>query len=196
MKKINKGLILTIIVVIALTIYLVNLEKQRNEEKTQIRTICEKFIEITDKFAVLPEEKQVLNTNITENEFKEYMLLMKKQLNDIMITNEEAVSLQYQVIEENLQKGYNKLEARTRQKRTIKKVAGYEFEGDQVTVKFENRLERTTKYFDGVEEQIENKGFDALYDEIILQKIDGEWKVVYANLQFNDYDQYYDLMMF
>ena len=113
-----------------------------------------------------------------------------------MILNEEAVLLQYQVIEENLQKGYNKLEARTRQKRTIKKVTGYEFDGNQVTVKFENRLERTTKYFDGVEEQIENKGFDALYDEIILQKIDGEWKVVYANLQFNDYDQYYDLMMF
>ena len=39
MKKINKGLILTIIVVIALTMYLINLEKQRNEETKIQQTV-------------------------------------------------------------------------------------------------------------------------------------------------------------
>lgn len=196
MKKINKGLILTVIVLVVLTIYLVNLEKQRNEEKPHIRTICEKFIEITDKYSVLPKEKQVLNTIIDQDEFEQYMMLMKNQLNNIMISKEDAVLLQYKVIGENLQNGYSKFEARTNQKRTIKKVTRYEFDGDQVTVKFENKVEKTTKYITGEEEQVENKSFDALYDEIILQKVNGEWKVVYANLQFNDYDKYYDFMMF
>lgn len=196
MKKINKGLILTIIVVIGLTIYLVNLEKQRNEEKTEIKSICENFIEVTDKYSVLPKEKQVINPNGNEEEYSKYITSVKNELENIMIPNEDAIMLQYQVIEENLGNGYNNLEARTNQKRTINKITGYDFDGNQVTVKFQNRVEKTTKYFDGIEEQVENKTFDAPYDEIILQKIDGEWKVVYANLQFNEYDKYFDYMMF
>lgn len=196
MKKINKGLILTIIVVIGLTIYLVNLEKQRNEEKPEIKSICENFIEVTDKYSVLPKEKQVINPNGNEEEYSKYITSVKNELENIMIPNENAIMLQYQVIEENLGNGYNNLEARTNQKRTINKITGYEFDGNQVTVKFQNRVEKTTKYFDGIEEQVENKTFDAPYDEIILQKIDGEWKVVYANLQFNEYDKYFDYMMF
>ena len=196
MKKINKGLILTIIVVIGLTIYLVNLEKQRNDEKPEIKSICENFIEVTDKYSVLPKEKQVINPNGNEEEYSKYITSVKNELENIMIPNEDAIMLQYQVIEENLGNGYNNLEARTNQKRTINKITGYDFDGNQVTVKFQNRVEKTTQYFDGIEEQVENKTFDAPYDEIILQKIDGEWKVVYANLQFNEYDKYFDYMMF
>lgn len=196
MRKVNKGLILTIIVVIGLIIYLVNLEKQRNEEKTEIKSICEKFIEITDKYSVFPKEKQVINSNVNEEEYNQYITTMNKELKNVMIPNEEAVLIQYQAIEENLKNGYNKLEARTDQRRTINKITEYEFDSNQVTVRFENKVEQITKYFDGIEEQSEKKAFNALQDEIILQKKDGEWKVVYANLQFNEYDKYFDYMMF
>lgn len=196
MKKINKGLILTIIVVIALTMYLVNLEKQRNEEKPEIKSICENFIKITDKYSVLPEEKRVINPTLTEEYYNEYITSMKNELKSIMVSNENAVLIQQQAIEENLEEGYNKFEARTNQKRTITRITGYEFDGNQVTVKFINKVEKTMKYFDGIEEKVENKTFEAAHDEMVLQKTDGQWKVVYANLQFNEYDRYYDFMMF
>ena len=41
LKKINKGLLLTIIVVAILIIYLTNLEKQRESDKTDIKNACE-----------------------------------------------------------------------------------------------------------------------------------------------------------
>ena len=196
MRKVNKGLILTIIVVIGLMIYLVNLEKQRNEEKTEIKSICEKFIEITDKYSVFPKEKQVINPNVNEEEYNQYITSMNKELKNVMIPNEEAVLIQYQAIEENLKNGYNELEARTNQRRTINKIIEYEFDNKRVTVRFENKVEQITKYFNGIEEQSEKKTFDALFDEIILQKIKGEWKVIYANLQFDENDKYFDYMMF
>ena len=196
MRKVNKGLILTIIVVIGLIIYLVNLEKQRNEEKTEIKSICEKFIEITDKYSVFPKEKQVINPNVNEEEYNQYITSMNKELKNVMTPNEEAVLIQYQAIEENLKNGYNELEARTNQRRTINKIIEYEFDGKQVTVRFENKVEQITKYFNGIEEQSEKKTFDALFDEIILQKIKGDWKVIYANLQFDEHDRYFDYMMF
>ena len=44
LKKINKGLILTIIVLAALLIYISGVEKQRNADKPDIRKACEDFI--------------------------------------------------------------------------------------------------------------------------------------------------------
>ena len=49
LKKINKGLILTILVLIVLILYFNNLEKQRDKDKPDIKKACEDFIELTDK---------------------------------------------------------------------------------------------------------------------------------------------------
>lgn len=59
-KKINKGFLLTLIVLLALIIYLVGVEEQRKEDKTNIQKVTEEFIEFTDKYTVLPEEMQTL----------------------------------------------------------------------------------------------------------------------------------------
>ena len=52
------------------------------------------------------------------------------------------------------------------------------------------------KYFDGTSEQTENKKFDTYYDTIILQKIDGKWKVVYSNLQFEENQVYHEEVIY
>ena len=36
-----------------------------------------------------------------------------------------------------------------------------------------------------------NNEFEASEDEIVLQKVEGKWKVVYANLQSDDNARYY-----
>lgn len=45
LKKINKGLILTILVLIVLILYFNDLEKQRDKDKPDIKKTCEDFIE-------------------------------------------------------------------------------------------------------------------------------------------------------
>ena len=189
LKKINKGLILTIIVLAALLIYISGVEKQRNADKPDIRKACEEFIALTDKYVVLPEDMQ--KSEVSEEKVNEYVNQMKNDVEKVMISNTEAVKIQEQVIENNLRNGYNALDVRSKVSRKIKKINGYEFDGNQVTVKLNNQVEIVTKVFDEIDSTKETETFDASSDEIILQKVDGKWKIVYSNLQFDGSNRYY-----
>ena len=96
LKKINKGLILTIIVLAALLIYISGVEKQRNADKPDIRKACEDFILLTDKYVVLPEDMQ--KSEVSEEKVNEYVNQMKSDVEKVMISNTEAVKIQKQVI--------------------------------------------------------------------------------------------------
>lgn len=189
LKKINKGLILTIIVLAALLIYISGVEKQRNADKPDIRKACEDFILLTDKYVVLPEDMQ--KSEVSEEKVNEYVNQMKSDVEKVMISNTEAVKIQKQVIESNLRNGYDALDVRIKMSRKIKKINGYEFDGNQVTVKLKDQVEIVTKVFDEIDSTKETETFDASNDEIILQKIDGKWKIVYSNLQFDGSNRYY-----
>lgn len=189
LKKINKGLILTIIVLAALLIYISSIEKQRNSDKPDIRKACEEFIALTDKYVVLPEDMQ--KSEVSEEKVNEYVNQMKNDVEKVMISNTEAVKIQEQVIENNLRDSYNALDVRSKVSRKIKKINGYEFDGNQVTVKLNNQVEIVTKVFDEIESTKETETFEASSDEIILQKVDGKWKIVYSNLQFDGSNRYY-----
>lgn len=189
LKKINKGLILTIIVLAALLIYISGVEKQRNADKPDIRNACEEFIALTDKYVVLPEDMQ--KSEVSEEKVNEYVNQMKNDVEKVMISNTEAVKIQEQVIENNLRDSYNALDVRSKISRKIKKINGYEFDGNQVTVKLNNQVEIVTKVFDEIDSTKETETFDASNDEIILQKIDGKWKIVNSNLQFDGSNRYY-----
>jgi len=189
LKKINKGLILTIIVLAALLIYISSIEKQRNADKPDIRKACEDFILLTDKYVVLPEDMQ--KSEVSEEKVNEYVNQMKSDVEKVMISNTEAVKIQKQVIENNLRNGYDALDVRIKMSRKIKKINGYEFDGNQVTVKLKDQVEIVTKVFDEIDSTKETETFDASNDEIILQKIDGKWKIVYSNLQFDGSNRYY-----
>ena len=83
---------------------------------------------------------------------------------------------------------------RTKNKRIITKISGYEFDGDQVKVTLKTSVESAYKYIEedtGAEKERQNSN-SSTNDEIILQKVDGQWKVVYSNMQFdNNNDIYY-----
>lgn len=191
LKKINKGLILTLVVLLAIIIYVVVVEKQREADKICIKQVCEDFINLTDKYSRLPEQMQNPGETIEESQVEEYKKQMKDDLKELMIDNEDAVKIQYQILEDVLSESYSELDVTINQKRKINRISEYEFDGNKVTVNCINNLERKIKYFDGTEEKLETKSFEALYDEIILQKEHGIWKVVYSNLQFNEYEKPY-----
>ena len=149
LKKINKGLILTIIVLAALLIYISGVEKQRNADKPDIRKACEDFILLTDKYVVLPEDMQ--KSEVSEEKVNEYVNQMKSDVEKVMISNTEAVKIQKQVIENNLRNGYDALDVRIKMSRKIKKINGYEFDGNQVTVKLKDQVEIVTKVFDEID---------------------------------------------
>ena len=195
LKKINKGLLLTIIVVAVLVIYLTNLEKQREADKTDIKKACEDFIALTDEFVVLPEDMQTYTGEISKENEEKIETQLKEALKKQMVDNDKAIDIQYEYLVDKLQNGYEtENEVKTKNKRTITKISGYEFDGNQVTVTIKTSTETTYKYkedFTGEEKERKDTNTSSS-DEIVLQKVDGKWKVVYSYLQFDVGNNYYD----
>lgn len=172
LKKINKGFVLTTIVLIAIIVYFINLEKQRENEKTDIQKVCENYFEIVDQYSVLPEDT-------SEKAIQEYIKQMKNELSKIMIDNQDAIDIQSKILENNLKNEYDSDQIKIKVSRKIKKIKSYQFDGNKVTVNFSNKIEETIK-----NNQINE--YNSNQDQVILQKIKGEWKIVYANLKFED----------
>lgn len=200
LKKINKGFILTVIVLVALSIYLINLEKQREADKKEIEEVCEQYIEFTNKYVVLPEEYQKLTQQISDTELNKYKEELETKLKEQMIDNKNAVNLQYQILASILDGNFSKNSIVTNISRTITDELKYEFDGDQVQVTFTAKLSKTEKYLendDDTEEEAKtrNNTQNTYNDQINLQKVNGEWKIVYSNLQFYSSNGAYTDMM-
>ena len=194
-RKINKGLLLTTIVIAILIIYLTNLEKQRDADKVDIKKSCEDFIALTDEYVVLPEDMRTYTGDISKENEEKIEIQLKEALKKQMVDNDKAIDIQYEYLVDKLQDGYGtENEVKTKNKRTITKISGYEFDGNQVTVTLKTSTETTYKYKDVLtEEEKERKDTrTSSSDEIVLQKVDGKWKIVYSYLQFDVGNNYYD----
>lgn len=196
LRKINKGLILTIIVLVILTIYLVGIERQRKADKEVIKTACEEFVDFTDKYLVYPENMQILTGQMSNSQKEEYEKQMKNELKKIMIDNDEAVKIQYEYLKAILENQDYEEEKRTNIDRKITKITGYEFDGNQVTVTFNSKVEISSKYLESGEEKTRQNSHETSQDEIVLQKVDEKWKVISADLRYYGYNnQYTDSMV-
>ena len=185
LKKINKGFILTIIVLTALIIYLVNVEIQRKDDKPAIKQACENYIEIISKYAVLPEEYQVVNKKLAKEDTEKYEKEFSDKLNEVMVENEKARELQKNSIKYYWGETRNATSVLTKFDKKINKFKSFEFDGDQVTVIFASETNKKIKYaYEDSEEQIKDESFKSHYDEsITLKKENNTWKVIYADLE-------------
>ena len=184
-KKINKGFILTAIVLTALIIYLVNVEIQRKDDKPAIKQACENYIEIICKYAVLPEEYQVINKKISKEDTEKYEKEFSNKLNEAMVENETAKEIQKNSIKYYWEETRNATSVLTKLDKKITKFKGFEFDGDQVTVTFTSETNKKIKYaYEDSEEQIKDENFKSHYDEsITLKKEENKWKVIYADIE-------------
>ena len=185
LKKINKGFILTLIVVVALYIYIANVEKRRKIEIIEIDKVCNQVIDYTNKYLILPENMRILGKKPSQLEIDKYKEELKSELKKIMIENESAIELQYNIFVSELEKNFNDNRIVTEMSRTITDKPTYEFDGEQVKVTIKSKVSKSEKYQDGGEEKINQKSFETYNDQITLQKVNGKWKVIFVNFEFN-----------
>ena len=191
LKKINKGLVLTIIVLIILIIYLAGVEKQRKADRADIKVACENFLNITDKYSVLPEEIRTLTGEELENKKQEYIKELHNELEKVMIENEDAIKIQQDFAIANLNSGYQDGETRIKFEHTNIEMSSFTFDGDQVTVSINGQIETASNYMnDNNEIKEKQNSMPIAMEEITLQKVNGKWKVVYANLIYYSENSY------
>lgn len=109
-----------------------------------------------------------------------------------MIDNDTAVKMQKDTLEEFVKSANNVFESVVGNfDKEIIKIKKFEFDENQVTVTFDAKIETDTKYLgNNLEETSElskKDTFDAKAETITLKKVDGNWKVIYADLLYNNY---------
>ena len=197
LKKINKGFILTIIVIVVLVIYLVSVEAKRSTEKPHIEQAAKEYIEFVDKYAVMPEEYQKIQTKIKNedeaNEINEkFQKAIEEQLSRFedelkikMVDNKTARDQQKNILEMLINSSNDpKQNIVAKYDREIKKIKKYVFDEDQVTVTFDSNIEIETKYIENGKERTKKNTQKAEDESITLKYENGAWKVVYADLRF------------
>lgn len=186
MKKINIGFILTILVLIIVVVYNVSLEIGRKNDKIEVQKVCEKYIEFDSQYSMLEENKRTIPKSISDQDYSRYLEDMKSKLTELFVPEEILVNNQYGVLKQNLDTQTADLTyVITSLKRDIIEITKYEFTGNQVKVTISTNIE--VKYLekdkgnnDKVKENVKSGKYT---DTISLKKVDGKWKVAYANLQ-------------
>lgn len=204
LKKINKGAIITLIVILILIIYIVNVENKRSKEKPEIEKKCEEYISILNEYFSIGNEENLLivsqdskeNAKNKEENLKKLtdnkMVEAEKKLKNIMIENEKIFEMQLDLIKneiEEMNNAYSNIV--TSYNKKIAKIDKYEFDGNQVTVTFKaiNEVEEEYVKKGEIDSETQKDKIEVRKNEeerpseiLTLQKVDGEWKVVYSEM--------------
>lgn len=196
LNKINKGLILTILVLLVLFIYLFTVEINRNKAKPEIEKTVKEYIELMNKYAVVPSDIQNLYAQISPEEIEtkkkefdtkitEHLNKYEGELKEKMIDNQKAIDMQKEVLEDFL-KSENNMQSSiiTKYKKELVKIRKYLFDDDQVTLTLETKTEVESKYLSDGEEKLQKNEYTSNDDTITLKLVDGKWKVVYAEVEY------------
>lgn len=146
LKKLNLGLVLAIIVIIGVVLYCIKTGSERKSAKSDINKACEEFIELTNKNAVLPEEKQVLGIKKADVNLTEISSKATENFKEKMLT-EDAAEIQGAIVKDVIEKQLvDTSKIITSYERKISKITSYEFDGNQVTVTFNSSVSLKKKY--------------------------------------------------
>lgn len=182
LKKLNRGAILTSLIVIGAIVYLVMFGISQNAEKPAIKDVCEKYVSTEIAYRMLPEKYRTVTPSIPKSELDSLIATMRSEVgafypeasrnsNYIIDTLTKALTDQL--------KGTGVVLKFTKD---IKKYTSFVFEKDTVTVDFDSsNIYETAASTDGFFPQGEKITTDT-QDILILQRVDGKWMVVYSNL--------------
>ena len=186
-KKINLGLALAILVVIAVTIYCTMSEQNRKNSKAEIQSSLEDFVDVTNNYYTLPSDKQNIGQKLKTEDLKDYYKEIESVLKNKM-SSDSSAEIQKIIMEGLLENQLvDSSKITTSFNRKIAKITSFDFDGNQVKVTFNSNVVVKQKYIDvNAEntEKINETSFDIQNEYITLENKDGKWKPVYANLKY------------
>lgn len=181
-KKINRGLIATVIVLIAVAVYLVSLSISRADEENRIKEVCESYVKTAISYKMLPKEYRKEAPEIKKAELDNYISQMSKDLKAFYIDNEQSYKYVTDWNKQELENQSKGIDVVFNYSKKILKFTDFVYDKDVVTAQFES-----DSSFEGPD--LTNKSVKRrkvtmqTKDSITLQMQEGKWKIVYADLQ-------------
>lgn len=190
LSKLNRGLIATIFVIIAVIIYIVTVTVGQEMQKTAIKKACTDYITMDIKYKLLPTDYIDINNPIPQSEQDSIILSLTNDIKANYINNTTLVDTVINSYKDNLETQFkNGANAKSMQ-RDILKYNSYTFNGDTVVVSFTSSVDE--KNIDGYTTDPATGEKTAIpsstpingqsSDSITLQNVNGTWKVVVASL--------------
>lgn len=191
LKKINLGLVITIIAIVAIVIYSINVENSRKNAKEEIKKTCEEYIAVTNNYCILPEQYRVVNQNATEVDLNAISEQIKNEVGKYTISDKTAEIQKLNLIESVKNQLIDTSYVTTEYSRKIDRITDYKFVENQVTVTFNTSATIKQKYNEideetgEISERIKESALTNQGESMVLEIKDGKWKVVSTNFSYS-----------
>ena len=190
MKKINIGIVLILIVGVVYFAYAMSKLNEREQDRKNVEELIQEYLEVYNKYSLLPEEDRVLDKEIDEEKYNNYLAEMKEELDKFSI--EENKDILYEQYKSRLDKQVKGEYMMYEYEKKLSHIARCDFLGNcirvhfylNVTVDDDRRIsptldEVTGRYIGNVKRQ---KGEDIFFEELVFKKINNEYKIVYQGI--------------
>lgn len=180
-SKINRGAIVTAAVLIGVVVYLVVLSWTQAAEKVEIEKVCAEYIKTEVGYSMLPTKYRIEKPDMPAAESKQYLAEMAESLQAFYLENDQVIKFNLERVQNELQKQMSGIGVIYDYQKTIAKFSSFVFDGKNVTVAMRVNTVLDGPSNDGMATS-RQKSVEETEDTMILQKVDGLWKVAYANL--------------
>lgn len=181
LAKINRGVVLTAIVLIAVVIYLISVTITQNAENPKIEDICKKYIQTEVSYRMLPQKYRIDNPQMPKEEQDKYISDMTNNIKAYYSDNTQSSKYLIENLKNGIENQAKGLQLIFNYQKEFVEFKDINFDNDRVSVTITSNTS-----FDGYNANNPGKNRDKIHqltdDLITLQKISGEWKVTYANI--------------
>ncbi len=184
LAKINRGVILTVVVLLGVAAYLIGLEVMHSSARKEIGALCEEYVQAELGYHMLPEEYRGATPGMTEAELDSYIAQMKEDLTPYYVNNEQTYQYLFSSLEQSLRNQAQGYDVTYELTKDIMQTE-ITFDGDKARVQLScyTTLKGTTAYTPDIAATTPNNSVSReTRDTLYLQRVDGEWKLTYSNL--------------
>lgn len=180
-RNINRGFLVTAVVILLVNIYLIGLSMYQRKSEPVIKSACESYVTADAAWHIMPEEFVSQEAVTSDDELQKYADSLRPDITAYYIDNELILDSAVSTVSQNLLIQDYRGVFMTSYVNSIIKFNSITFRDNTATVDFTSQL--TVEFLDTAAGSTEpDRESGRASNQMILQKEDGIWKIVYANL--------------
>lgn len=183
LKKVNRGLILTLVVILAVSVYLIALNVAQNRQKPQIETVCRDYIALEIAWQRLPAEISLVDLPLSDEAQAEYFGELRTALAPYYIQDDQILDLAVQRIADTLRPQMTGGLVITSYEKTVTSFSEFQFDGQRVTVEVTSQT-AVEQVDPGRPDATPQRFAGSITDTLTLQREGDDWKLLNASLNF------------
>ena len=184
LRKLNRGAILTVAAVIGIIIYLIANGTANALQTAEIKEACAEYIAAEVSYSVLPEAYQAEDPGMPADEQSRYLAEMSEHIQPLLADDGTAGQLTLKRLEDSLTRQMSGDGVIYEFGKTILKYEAISFKQDVATVSVLTETIFDGPAYDYYSGMMAGRQYQVatLTDTLVLQRVDGVWKVFFASL--------------